>query len=85
LDTVDHYFVMVGQLLDNAMIGGVRVRLTLSDGVVVEGVPGAPASDPSAADELDDSGYTRWIGLDGTRIDLTDVREAAIVRPPPAG
>jgi hypothetical protein len=81
LDTIDHFFVMVGQVLDSALIGGVVVRLTLSDGGVVEGVPGAPASDVPAGEELDDSGYMRWISLSGTSVDLADVRQATIVHP----
>jgi hypothetical protein len=85
LDTIDHFFVMVGLMLDNAMIGGVLVRLTLSDGGVVEGVPGVPASDVSASDELNESGYARWITLAGRTVDLGDVRQATIVHPPAAG
>ena len=81
LDTTEHFFVMVGQILDSALIGGVLVRLTLSDGGVVEGVPRAPASDVSVGDELDDSVYRRWIMLEATTVDLADVRAAAIVRP----
>ena len=83
LDTTDHFFVMLGQVLDSALIGGVLVRLTLSDGGVVEGVPGAPTSDTSLGEELDDSGYARWIRLAGTRVDLADVRKATIVHPAP--
>jgi hypothetical protein len=85
LDTVDHFFVMVGQILDNALIGGVVVRLTLSDGGVVEGVPGAPASDLWAVDEIDDTGYRRWIRLEGRTVDLSDVRQATIVYPATTG
>ena len=80
LDTTDHFFVMVGQALDSALIGGVLVRLTLSDGGEVEGVPVAPVSH-APGEELDDSGYARWIRLAGVRVDLTDVRQATIVRP----
>jgi len=72
---------MVGQLLDNALIGGVLVRLTLSDGGVVEGIPLQPASDVQRGDELDDSGYVRCIDLDGRTVDLAEVHEAAILRP----
>ena len=81
MDRIDHFVVMVGQILDNALIGGVRVRLTLSDGGVVEGVPILPASVVSAADEVDDTGYGRWISLAGTTVDLADVRQATIVYP----
>jgi hypothetical protein len=82
LDRIDHFFVMVGQVLDSALLGGVLVRLTLSDGGVVEGIPVAPASD-MPGEELDDSGYVRWIHLAGTRVDLADVRQATIVHPAP--
>jgi hypothetical protein len=81
VDTIDHFHVMVGQVLDNALIGGVLVRLTLSDGGVVEGVPGQPASDIAGRDELDDSGYARRLSLAGTNVDLADVRQATIVYP----
>lgn len=85
LDTIDHFFVMVGQLLDNAKIGGVLVRLTLSDGRVVEGVPDGAMLDVLLGAELYDSGYARWIGLAGSTVDLSDVRDATIVRPLPLG
>jgi hypothetical protein len=85
LDTIDHYFVMVGQTLDNARIGGVLVRLTLSEGGVVEGVPVAPLSGVWPAEEVDDTGYGRWISLGGTTVDLADVRQATIVHPGTAG
>jgi hypothetical protein len=85
LDRIDHFLVMVGQLSDNAMIGHVVVGLTLSDGGVIEGIPHRPASGGRLGDELDDSGYVRWIDLEGSGVDLADVREATIVRPRPAG
>jgi hypothetical protein len=77
----EHFFVMVGQLLDNAMIGGLEVRLTLTDGSVVEGVPVTPASDPANADELDHTGYPHSIDLAGTRVELATVRQATISYP----
>ena len=80
-ERVEHFFVMLGQLLDGALIGGVVVRLTLSDGSVVEGIPLAPASDLTRDDELDDSGVVRCIELSSASVDLADVRQAAIVHP----
>jgi hypothetical protein len=77
----DHFFVMVGQLLDDAMIGGLEVRLTLTDGSVVEGVPVTPASDPASTDELDGTGYPHSIDLAGTRVELDAVRQAMISYP----
>jgi hypothetical protein len=83
VDTVDHFFVMVGQVLDDARIGGVVVRLTLTDGTVIEGVPSEPVADASQGDEIDDTGYGRWIEVAGARIDLVTVRQATIVHPQP--
>jgi len=76
---MEHFFVMVGQLLDSAMIGGLVVRLTLTDGRVVEGVPVSPASDGPQLDELNGTGYARSIDLAGTDVDLAAVRQATIV------
>jgi hypothetical protein len=84
VDTVDHYYVMVGQLIDNALIGGVVIRLTMSDGTVVEGVPAEPGANPTdVAEELDDTGYARRFSIAGADVDLAEVRQAAIVRPSP--
>jgi hypothetical protein len=83
VERVEHFFVMLGQLLDGAMIGGVHVRLTLRDGRVIDGLPLEPASHATVKDELDDTGVRRWIELSGVTVDLTDVREAAIVHPAP--
>ena len=81
MDTVEHFFVMVGQLWDSAYVGRLRVRLALSDGRVVECVPTMPASDLTVSEELDDTGYVRWLDVDGTRIDLTEVQLVSVVRP----
>jgi hypothetical protein len=80
-ERIEHFVVMLGQLLDGALIGGVHVRLTLSDGRVIDGVPLEPASDPAADDELDDTGVRRWVELSGVKVDLADVRQAVIVHP----
>jgi hypothetical protein len=80
-ERVGHFFVMLGELIDGARIGGVLVRLTLRDGSVVEGIPLAPASDPARDDQIDDSGVVRRIEFTSARVDLADVREATIVHP----
>src|SRR4051812_27553985 len=83
VDSVDHFFVMVGQVLDDARIGGVVVRLTLHDGAVVEGVPSEPVADASRGDEIDDTGYGHRIEVAGASVDLATVRQATIVHPQP--
>jgi len=78
---MEHFFVMVGQLLDSAMTGGLVVRLTLTNGCVVEGVPVTPASDGARVDELNGTGYQRSIDLAGNDVDLAAVRQATVVYP----
>jgi hypothetical protein len=81
VERIEHFFVMVEQLLDSALIGGVRVRLTLSDGRVVEGVPVTPASDASQDGELGATRSPRRVDLAGTTVELAALREASIVYP----
>jgi len=81
MDTVEHFFVMVGQLVDEAIIGGISLTVALAGGDVVEGVPTRPASPASGEDELDDTGYARRIQLAGVSIALADVRRATVVYP----
>jgi hypothetical protein len=83
VDIVDHFFVMVGQLVDNAVIGDVPLIVRLTGGKEVEGIPTEPASDASPDQQLDDTGYARRIELAGTTFALSDVRRATIVHPAP--
>ena len=77
-DLSSHYFVTVGQLLDQAAVGRLRVRLELSGGEVAEGVP--RGSQPTA-DELDDTGYPRNERIDGQVIALETVRRVTVFHP----
>jgi hypothetical protein len=82
VDNEDHFFVMVGQLIDNARIGGIALIFDLSGGEVVKGVPSQGASTQSPDDnELDHTGYARRVELDGIGVDLADVRRATVVYP----
>ncbi len=79
-ERLEHFYVMVEQLLDGARIGGVLVRLTLRDGSVVDGIPLAPTSASARDDQVDDS-VVRQIALTSATVDMADVREATILRP----
>jgi hypothetical protein len=82
VDNTDHYGVVIGQMLDDAFIGSLRVRLTLRNGAIVEGIPTRPVTVASGApDELDDTGYARHIAIAGVSVDLTEVRQAAVLHP----
>src|SRR4051794_27279255 len=52
--TAEHFFVMVGQLIDDALIGRIPLVVALAGGDVIEGVPTQPASPASGDDELND-------------------------------
>jgi hypothetical protein len=81
VDLAEHYFVMVGQLIDGARIGGLAVILDMGDGDAIEGVPSRTSPTVSPAEELNDTGYARRVDLAGGSIDLADVRRATIVHP----
>jgi hypothetical protein len=83
-DLSSHFYATVGQVLDQAALGRLHVRLELSDGSVVVGVPSA--SEVHADDQLEDTGYPRHIRVDDHVVTLQCVRQAAIFHPgePPA-
>ena len=82
MDNTDHYCVVIGQMLDNAFIGSLCVRLLMRDGAIVEGIPMRPVTvAPGAADELDDSGYARHVSLAGVHVDLAEVYQATVLHP----
>ena len=78
-DLSGHFYFTVGQLLDHAAVGGLRVRLELSDGAVAEGVPSATRDFEEG--ELDDTGYPRRVSIDGQVVALDRVRHAMIFHP----
>ena len=81
VDDADHFFVMVGQLIDNARIGGIPLIFSLRGGDVVEGVPSEAAYTASPEQELDDTGYARRVELAGIAVELADIRRATVVYP----
>jgi hypothetical protein len=81
VETSDHFFAMVGQLIDSARIGSIAVILDVEGGDVIQGVPSEPASSVRPVEELDDIGYARRVELAGVSVDLADVRRATVVHP----
>ena len=81
VDVDNHFFAVVGHLVDEAHLGSLSWVLGLSGGDVVEGVPSEPASHPANGDELDDTGCARYIEVAGISVSLADVRRAMIVHP----
>jgi hypothetical protein len=82
-DLSSHFYATVGQLLDHAALGRLRVRLELADGGVADGVPfGAPDYEDGA---LDDTGYPRRARVDGQVVALDSVRHATIFHPDDLG
>jgi len=77
-DLVDHYLSTVGQILDQATVGGLRVCLELADGRVITGTPPRDVPDE---DRNPDTGSLRSLALDGVLVDLDDVRRATVRHP----
>ena len=75
----EHFFIMVGRILDDARLGRLSVRLELADGRTIEGVPDDWAS--GGSQELDDTGYDRRVAVAGAQLDLESVRQASIIHP----
>ena len=78
-DLSSHFYATVGQVLDQAALGRLHVRLELSDGSVVIGVPSA--SEVHSDDQLEDTGYPRRIRVEEHVVTLERVRQAAIFHP----
>jgi hypothetical protein len=76
----EHFFIMVGRLLDDARLGRLEVRLVMRDGTALDGVPDEWAS-RADGEELDDTGYVREVAIGGVRVDLAEVRQATVVHP----
>jgi len=81
VETSEHFFAMVGQLIDSARIGSIAVILDVAGGDVIQGVPSEPASSVRPVEELADIGYARRVELAGVAVDLADVRRATVVHP----
>jgi hypothetical protein len=81
MDVADHFFVMVGRLVDDAVIGRIGLVVSMADGDVIEGVPTEPAGPAWGPEELDDTGYACRIELGGVTVALSDVRRVTVVYP----
>ncbi len=71
-DLSAHFYVTIGQSLDQAAVGRLRVRLELADAGVVEG--GAVWIGRHREPELDDSGYPRAMPVEGRVVAWPDTR-----------
>jgi len=78
-DLSSHFYVTVGQLLDQAAVGRLRVRVELADGEVAEGVPLTEGG--VSDDELDDTGYPSHVQIDGKVVSLEGVVSALVFHP----
>jgi hypothetical protein len=81
-DRVAHFFVSVGRLCADARVGRMVVRLSLTSGEEILGVPGPPP-ETEGADELDTTGYADVLTVDGVAVALSDVAAVSLARPEP--
>jgi hypothetical protein len=77
-DLSGHFCVTVGQLLDNAALGGFRVEVELRGGNVADGIPGAC---DGVVDRLGETGSPQHFELDGVVLSLASVIHAAVLHP----
>ena len=78
-DLRSHFYAAVGQLLDQASVGQLDVRVELLDGTALEGVPSRAEAESDG--ELDDTGYPLLVNVGLERIALEQVRRATIIHP----
>ena len=78
-DLHSHFYFAVGQLLDQAAVGRLRVRVELSDGGAAAGVPSR--AEERSDTELDDTGYPQLVRVGDHVVPLEHVRRATIVHP----
>jgi hypothetical protein len=79
-DRAAQFFVSVGRLCGDARVAELVVRLTLTSGEEVVGVP-APPRETDGTDELDGTGYADALTVDGVTVALAEVVEASIAHP----
>jgi len=74
------FFLSVGRLCGDARIGGLVVRLALTGGEEIVGVP-EPPPETEGPEELDGIGYADSVTIAGVAVALSDVVEASIAYP----
>jgi len=85
-DRCAQFVIAVGDLCTAAGLAGLEVEMwgkRADSGVAARGVP-YPQRAVDGGEELEDTGYTRTLVLDGCVIDLSEV-EACTIYAPPAG
>jgi hypothetical protein len=80
-DEEAQFFVAVADLCTAASVAAMTVEILLESGRHVAGVPAPVPAAGRAGEELDDSGYTRTLFIDGTAVDLGDVRRCCLIAP----
>ena len=81
MDEVRQFWISVGDALESASLAHSTVRVCLSDGRTVEGVPDRSPAGVPCEDQLDETGMPRTVGVDGSPFELLDVTEIVLVRP----
>lgn len=81
MDEVRQFWIGVGGVLESAFLAHSTVRVLLSDGRTVEGVPDQPRADVAPGDQLDETGMARTVDVAGTTLALQDVSEIVFIRP----
>lgn len=77
-----HFFSMLGDAVEAARLGRLRVRVELDDGSVVEAVPEeSPLADGKDVTEVDSSGVRADLELGDTIVMVRRIRRFTVDRP----
>ncbi len=82
MDELRQFWITVGEVLDDAALTRSTVRLSLSDGQTIEGIPDRPAAGAAPRNELDETGLPPTVAVGGETVELKHVTEIVLVRPP---
>ena len=85
MDTAaEHYFVIVGELCENARLARLPVEVRTRDGRWVRGVPYTrPAGPSTSAEELDHTGFAHDLLVGTETVALSSIVEISVASPSP--
>ena len=81
MDRLRQFWIGVGGVLESASLAHSTVRLTLSDGRTLEGVPARCPAEVPPRDQLAETGMPLTVSLAGATVEVQDVTEIVLVRP----
>jgi hypothetical protein len=81
-DLRSHYLITVGEICGMAQTGRMSVRITLSSGRTVIGVPYPKAVESEDEKQVDDTGFSELLEVGGELIRMEEIVELSLPHPP---